>query len=162
LITPPDSGGPPGPVGRLQQERTIRQQRWTMIFNTKDGNDYARQLQTLGAMIAVPEAKGRYRLIRDLSQRPAKGQIEDLSKIDRIYWIDEKPESVKSLSKALGIKPVPKHIVAFFPEKLEEELLSKELAFASRKEAAIESTQFAIKPTPKGFEAKVVSQTPAR
>jgi hypothetical protein len=158
-------GGPvgsTGPVGKAEIKRTIRQQRWTMLFNTKDGNDYARQLKVLGAILAIPEPSGQYRLIRDLGQRPAQGKIEDLSKIDRIYWVDDKPESVQSLSKALGISPPPKQVVAFFPEKLEKELLSKELAFAGRKEESIKSTQFAIKPIANGFEAKVVSQVPAR
>jgi hypothetical protein len=160
---PPDGSlGPEGPPAKIRQERTKRQQRWTMIFNTKDGNDYVRQLKALGAILAVPQADGKYRVIRNLGERPANGKVEDLTTINRICWIDEKTESIQGLSKTLGIAAPPKHIVAFFPEKLEKELLTKELAFAGRNEQAIYSTQFQITATGKEFEPKVVSQTPAR
>src|SRR5262249_33341013 len=103
-------------------QRMSRLLRWTLIFDTKDGEDYARQLQALGAFLAAPEGGGRFRVFRDLAKRPATGRIEDLREVNHISWVDDKKESVQSLSKALGLEPVPQHIVAFFPVKLEREL----------------------------------------
>jgi hypothetical protein len=54
-----------------------------------------------------------------------------------IYWVDDKPQSVRSLSMALGIQPVPDHIVAFFSEAVEKEFLEKELqAFNGKEDTA--------------------------
>jgi hypothetical protein len=124
--------------------REKRQLRWVLVFNTKDGNDYAKQLQALGAILAAPESGSSYRLFRDLTKRPVKGQVEDLTNINRIYWIDDEKKSVEGLSKALGVHPAPAHFVAFFPESLEKELLQKELTFAGRKEEDIGETQFKV------------------
>ena len=66
-----------------------------MIFTTSHGEDYARQLGGLGAMIAVPEADGQYRVFRNLTP-PVRGEIEDLKQINRIFWVDDAPQSVDS------------------------------------------------------------------
>src|SRR5262249_40675398 len=128
-------------VGNGKGKLTLRQKRvlrWTMIFTTAHGEDYARQLQGLGAMIAVPEAGGDYRLFRDLSQRPhVRGDIEDLGKLNSIYWIDDKRESVGGLTRALGINPTPAHVVAFFPVELENKLLELEKNYRGLKEDEI-------------------------
>ena len=42
-----------------------------------------------------------------------------------VEWIDDKPDSVAGLARALGIKPPP-HFVVCFPSELEEELLRLE------------------------------------
>src|SRR4029079_2140121 len=67
-------------------ERQDRMLRWSMSFNSRNGNDYAHQLARLGAMIAVPAGKD-YRLYKDLQKTPVKGEITDLSAINRIYWL---------------------------------------------------------------------------
>jgi hypothetical protein len=155
--------GPPGPLSkgtnRIQVERVKRQLRWTMTFNTRDGSDYLHQLKALGAILAYEGLDGKYMIIRDLGKRPAKAEAAALP--DRIYWIDDRPESVKSLAVALGI-PTPKKFVAFFPENLEKELLRKELAYAGRSEQDIHETRFNIVPAPTGYTPRVVSQTPSR
>jgi hypothetical protein len=140
--------------------RPKRQVRWTLSFDTKDGEEYAKQLHALGAVLAIPEPgkDKEYRVFRDLAQRPVVGKVEDLTKIDRIYWIDGKPESVASLAKALGLKSKPDVVIAFFPEKLERELLSKELAFARKKEEDIETTTFKVVRKDDSYEVKAVSQ----
>jgi hypothetical protein len=159
------SGGPRGEENgeapRIENQRKKRLLRWTMVFNTQDGEDYLRQLRALGAILAFPKADGGYLVIRDLTHRPAQPRAEDLTKLDRIYWIDDKPESVASLSRALGIAQ-PAQIVALFPEKLEKELLQKELGFAGRSEDSILETRFEVVKTPKGYEAKVTAQKPNR
>jgi thiol-disulfide isomerase/thioredoxin len=67
----------PGP----RWKRTVR---WQLDFSTDNGEDYARQLAALGATVATPEGEGetRYRLFRDLSQRPARGEVEDIVNLD--------------------------------------------------------------------------------
>jgi hypothetical protein len=132
--------------------------RWQMIFDTKDGEEYAKQLHALGAILAVKEKNGKYRFFRDLTKRPIVGKTEDVTQVKHIFWVDSKPESVRSLAKALGLKPEPETVVVFFPEKLEKELLDKELAFAGKKEEAIQETTFKVVRKDDTYEVKVVSQ----
>src|SRR5262249_37667954 len=129
-------GSPNGsPHGKKPSKREQRQLRWTMIFNTRDGSDYATQLDALGAILAVPTASGKeFEIIRDLKARPVQGKVEDLESIKRIYWIDDKPDSVAGLARALAIKTIPKLIVAFFPVELENKLAQMERDYAGRNE----------------------------
>lgn len=116
-----------------------------MIFNTQSGQDYAKQLQGLGAILGVEDPDKGWTLYRDLSQRPVRGKIEDPYELNRIFWIDDKSHSVTSLATALGIRPVPNAIAAFFPAELEEDLLTKELAaFGSKNEDEIGETSFRV------------------
>ncbi len=83
-------------AGKLTQ-REKRMLRWSMLFNTNSGPDYVSQLQGLGAILAVPvreDASGReYRLIRDLSGRPAKLLDEDITKI-HAHLLDRRQAAV--------------------------------------------------------------------
>jgi hypothetical protein len=155
------SGTPNGsPNGKKVSERRERLLRWSMIFNTRDGGDYASQLDALGAILAVPVANGKeYEIIRDLKTRPVQGKVEDPAALQRIYWIDDKPDSVAGLARALGIKTNPKVIVAFFPVELENKLAQMERDFAGRKEDDIAETRFDIVRSPNGYEPKVTSQS---
>jgi hypothetical protein len=151
-----DMGVGPGNKGAINV-RQKRQLRWVMMFDTANGNDYARQLSALGAILGVP-GEGGYGIVRDLNSRPAVPKAEDLTKIRRIFWIDSQPASVRPLVTALGLKPPPDHIVAFFPEKLEGELLRKELKFKGRKEHEILETRFRVIRRGNTFEPMVVDQ----
>ncbi len=154
--------------GKLTQ-REKRMLRWSMLFNTSNGRDYLSQLQGLGAILAVPvreDANGRdYRLIRDLSARPAKLLEEDIGKIQRIYWIDDKPQSVGDVMTILGVHlpTPPSHFVAFMPEKLEEKLFKLEKAYLAKKhpgrsEDDIEETKFRIHRRGAEFDPEVIDQ----
>jgi hypothetical protein len=133
-----------GPGKNKFTSRQKRLLRWVMQFNTFDGNDYRRQLAGLGAILAFPQADGSYMVYRDLNQRPAKGKIEDINGIKRIFWSDDKRKSIESLSEALGV-PVPDEpIIAFFPVELENELLKKELNYKNKKEDDIKETRFKV------------------
>jgi hypothetical protein len=138
-----------------RQERVLR---WIMRFNTLNGNDYRRQLAGLGAILAFPQPDGSYMVYRDLNQRPIKGEVEDIASIKRIFWVDEKKDSIRSLAEAMDV-PVPDApIVAFFPEKLEAELLRKELSYRNKKEEDIEETHFKIRQSGASFIPEVVEQ----
>jgi hypothetical protein len=136
--------GVQGTSGKLDPDRIRRTLRWVMQFNTRDGKDYLRQMRELGAILAVPVPQGGYLVIRDLSKVPAQGEKESLDSIQRIFWIDDKRESVQSLAQALGLPYHPPHMIAFFPESLEKELLEKELKFRNRKEGQIRATYFRV------------------
>src|SRR5262249_10202205 len=151
----PGKGADKGPgEGKVKSQRVKRALRWTMVFNTASGQDYRKQLADLSAgmtektIIAVPQPDGQYLIFRDLNRVPPAGRIEDIAEIKRIYWVDADPQSIRSLSGALGV-PTPPHIVVFFPVELEEKLLRLELDYAKRKygetaEDQIQETRFEI------------------
>lgn len=152
--------GDPG-SGKVKNKHRDRMLRWTMQFNTRDGKDYAKQLQSLGAIVAieVPDETAKMTVYRDLTS-PAKGEVEEVKSIKNIWWIDDKPESVSALCDALKIKPAPKRLIAFLPTELEEKLLKSELAYAKGKtEDEIIETVFELKNRGEGrYEPVVISQ----
>jgi hypothetical protein len=149
--------------GRMKiTKREQRQLRWTMVFNIRQPEDYARQLNGLKAILAIPisakDDRKEYKVIRDLSRRPVHPKVEDVTAINRIYWVDDRPESVASLARVLGVEP-PSYFVAFFPPELEQLLLKKELAYAGNKpEEKIRETKFQVRATANGYEPFVIDQ----
>ena len=129
-----------------------------MMFDTRDGRDYLQQLAALKAFVAVPTASG-YQVIRELNARPAVGKVEDLKDLKRIFWVDNRPESIRPLAEALGVKPIPDHLVAFFPQELEDELLKKELKFNGLREDEIQETRFRVLKRGTAYVPIVVEQT---
>jgi hypothetical protein len=118
-----------GPGKATLSQREKRMLRWSMHFNTTNGFDYLRQLNGLGAILAIPVRevpRPHYRIVRDLTRRPAKLLNEDVSKIHRIYWIDDHPKSVLQVMNALGVNLRPSRFVAFMPEELEKKLFEME------------------------------------
>jgi hypothetical protein len=179
-LAPRDGKGPPGPGGKggsgkdklpgdgtgphlgTAEEREARLDRWVMVFDTYSGDDYARQLAGLGAYLGVPRRDGdsvSYIIIRDLQARPASGKFEDLAEIGRIHWTDAKHESIAPLCHALGIRPVPDHVLAFFPPELERKLLQMELRYKGVREDQIKETRFKVRRTAGGYEPVVIEQT---
>jgi hypothetical protein len=150
-----------GKSGKLSQ-REKRMLRWTMIFDTRTGRDYLDQLRGLGAILAIPGGPDgkTYKIVRDLSGKgPPQLRDEDISKIDRIFWIDDRPESVNSLMTALGYTGRPSHFVAFMPQELEANLFKMELAFKGRKEEQIHETKFRVFHVGQSYKPKVIEQT---
>jgi hypothetical protein len=146
----------------LVNKRTKRVLRWTMMFNTNDGGDYLRQLAALGAYVAVPEPDGQYRIYRNLTRKPLRGEIEDLKAIQRIFWVDDKPDSVGSLTMAMGLPGRPPHVVAFFPLEFEQDLLRKEHNFRGLKEEQIAETRFQVVRRGLRYSPEVMDQVPAQ
>jgi hypothetical protein len=143
-------------------QREKRMLRWSMSFDTRNGADYIKQLEALGAILAIPKPENPrdYYIVRDLSKRPAELLNEDLAQIQRIYWIDDKPHSVRAVMSTLGLQMTPSHFVAFMPEKLEAELADKELKFMGRKEEQIFETRFKVIRKGGTYDVIVVSQAP--
>jgi len=142
-----------GKSGALTQ-REKRMLRWTMLFNTRSGQDYLAQLRGLGAILAVPTDAGNksYKIIRDLSGRGTPRLLdEDISKIQCIFWVDDRPESVRTMMGALQLGFQPSHFVAFMPRELEEKLYEMEKRAAGGiPEDKIQATKFVVIPNGRG------------
>lgn len=152
----PGAPGPPGGKGQgkegsgagVSKKTGTRVMRWTMKFNTADGFDYLRQLRAMKAILAFPQANGRI-VTYDLSKVPPTPETGDLRKINRMYWIDNSPESMRGIAVALKMRFLPNQMIAFFPEELERRLLGAELdymdrTYGRRDEDAIHQTFFDI------------------
>jgi hypothetical protein len=152
-------GGGVGP-GTGSGERSKRLLRWVLIFNTRDGRDYVRQLDAFGAIVAFPDPRdpNNYLVVRDLRETPAQPKAEDISKIERIYWIDDGAASVRSLAGALGLAQTPPHFVVFFAREFEEKLLNLELRYRGKQENEISETRFDVRRSGNSYEPVVVSQ----
>src|SRR6266851_3636972 len=104
----PAAGGPSqgtkgdglGPdAGRITR---TRQMRWTMLFSTQNAADYIRQMKSLGVILGVQMQDQTIYLIRDLSRRPAVA--ERGAKVeDRIFWMDDNPQSVGAMTDELQL-----------------------------------------------------------
>jgi hypothetical protein len=136
------NGNQPG--GGSRSTRAKRTLRWTLRFNTESGADYLSQIHRLGAILAFKTPDGELKCVKDLLHRPAKLETEDLPKLNRIFWIDDRPDSVEQLARAMGLDFVPDRIYALFPHEFEKELLAKELAFRNKKEDEIIETRFLV------------------
>jgi hypothetical protein len=156
ILGKPDSGG--GPKGRIDDIVIARMDRWVLVFETRDGRDYLRQLDSLGAILAIPISDTKFMVYHDLKGRPPKGAIEEITKIERIFWIDDKPESVLSLANVLQWDGIPPRVVAFFPQPFEDELLRKELKFKNKNEHEIRKTFFRMERKGNRYEAVVRNQ----
>jgi len=139
--------GPGDGIGGKLSQTAKRRLKWTIMFNTSSGQDYLRQLNALGATLAInvpPE--NEVKVITSLLSRPVKLERGDLGRLmrDHIYWIDDKRDSVEQLAHALGLDFVPERVGAFFPKELENRLLQKELAYQNKREEQIRETRFQI------------------
>ena len=156
-----DKGQGPGEgAGRIANKREKRQLRWAMTFNTQNGVDYLNQLDGLGAIVAIPQESGQFLVYHNL-KNPREAKVEDITKFNRIYWVDDKPPSVAGVMDALGLQGMhPSHFVAFMPEKLEKKLFEMELNYKGLKEDQIHETKFEVVKTANGYEPRVIDQTP--
>jgi hypothetical protein len=153
----PGTGSGTRPGNGIMSPRMQRVLRWTMKFNTFDGDDYRKQLAGLGAILALDDGHGGYLVIRDLTNVPVKAEPGDLRSLHRIFWIDSNQDSVASLARALGVRP-PREFIALFPETVEKELLRKELAFRGLQERDIKETTFEVRQRGGRYTPVVVGQ----
>jgi hypothetical protein len=157
------TGPSDGKDGGKRNARVERMLRWTLTFDTRTGADYLRQLRALDFFLAIPTDKDgkTYKVIRDLSGREAARLLdEDVSANKRIFWIDDRPESVQSLMKALKCDLQPRRFVAFMPESLEEKLFKLEKEYRGRAEKEIGETVFDVRPDGQGgYKVAVRHQT---
>ncbi|MFO0844489.1 MAG: hypothetical protein U0797_19180 [Gemmataceae bacterium] len=148
-------------------KREKRMLRWHMRFTANSGEEYLQQLKGLGAILAFPlgdENDPTFHVVRDL--RPgAKATPEDVAKLNRIYWIDDKPRSVQDILRALRLQlpGMPSRFVAFMPEALEKRLFDMERRYVERvlrrrfDEDAIMETTFRCVLTGNGFQPELIN-----
>ncbi len=147
-----DSKGPGKQRATLSQ-REKRMLRWNMRFPANSGREYLTQLNALGAILAIPVREGggetQYKVVRNLLARPAPLLDEDVTKLNRIFWIDDKPESVQDVMTELRVPFRPNRFVAFMPMDLEDRLYKMEQAHMKRThgkfvESRIYETRFRV------------------
>jgi hypothetical protein len=155
------SGTPGDPDGRAPTNREERMLRWVLMFDTRDGQDYLHQLRDLGAIVAVPVGSdGKEYKFCDLTKRPYQFVDGDLASVNRIWWTDDKPQSVRSLMAVLGFQGRPSHFHAFVPQELEQHLFKIELAYKGLKEEQIFETKFkCVRGADGKYTVKVFEQT---
>jgi hypothetical protein len=142
-------------------ERIRRQARWTITFNTQSGGDYLRQVQALGAILAFNTPAGDLVCVKDLARKPVqteKVDKDELKKLNRLFWIDDRRDSVEQLARAMGLDFTPDKVYALFSHEVEKELLRKELAFQNKKEHEIYETRFQFLMRGSGYEIVVIDQ----
>jgi hypothetical protein len=141
--------------------RSRRQLRWRLLFDTHNPDDYLQQLQALGATLAFPQKEGEpYLVVRDLLLRPVTAKPEkpeDLTKADRLFWVDSDARSVEGLVKALGLQlPTPTVVSALFDDQLERRLRALERQRYAGAEEDIDQTTFRLVRRGGGYELQVV------
>ncbi len=117
------NGGKLSPT--LKQKRQLR---WTLLFRISGAANYLDQLKRMGAILGVQYQDQSIKLITNLERRPAKLEPGDRVP-DRIFWMDDNVESLQSIAAELQIGKVPWRLIAFFPDKIEQELLRREAAY---------------------------------
>lgn len=133
------TGTQAGPQGTITQRRN---KRWTITFDTRNGTDYLRQLSVLGATLVGDYADGGPVMYRKLNLIPVTGEPLDSSLRSQLVWVDNRPGAIRELADAMGLQRNPQAIRAYFPARLEQELLQLELAYRNKKEEEIDSTVF--------------------
>lgn len=162
--TGPGSGAGKATLGKRER----RMLRWHMRFTAASGPEYLAQLRGLGAILAFPVKEDGpepvFQVVRDL--RPGATLLsEDVARLNRIYWIDDKPASVRDILAALSIRlpRMPSRFVALMPESLEKKLYDLERGYVERvlrvpfDEDKIDETTFRVVQTPRGYQPELIS-----
>ncbi|MCA9164196.1 MAG: hypothetical protein KDA62_14505 [Planctomycetales bacterium] len=149
-------GSPSGGEGGTG--RSGRAARWVLTFDTRTPQDYLKQMGGLGAEVAFPDRGDRYRYFTDLAGSP-KSSLRDLASENRIYWVDENPQSYMPVAQHLGVGRPP-IMIAFLPVDLEQQMLKLELAYnGPKQEEDVEQTVFKAVRSDNGYKVIVIDQT---
>ena len=136
-----DKKGGGGGGGSGATGRGARVARWILKFNTSSAQNYLVQLDGLGATIAFPVKGGKFRYFYNASSSSRRSEVRDLSSESRLYWMDDRAQSVQRVTQFLKISAAD-CMVSFLPLELEERMLKLELAFKNLEENEIRSTTF--------------------
>jgi hypothetical protein len=153
------SEGTGGSGGSGARGRGARVARWVLHFNTRSTKHYLAQLDGLGAEIAFPAVGNRWQYFLDASSNKRRSEVRDLSSETRLYWVDEKPESLRGVAEELGI-PVPPFMIVFLPVDLEDRMLKLELAYQNLGEEEIRRTDFEVVTRAGQYDVRVTRQIP--
>jgi hypothetical protein len=152
-----DKIGPSGGSDAAMRSKIIeRRRRWQLNFQVTGPIDHLRQFAALGAILAVPEPEGGFRIFKNLSawpglkapmvaenRHPASERVETLVDIHRIGFA------------VLGTPQAP-YLLAFFPTELEEKMARLEWQFHHRREQDIHSkTYFQVVPRDSSYDVVI-------
>jgi hypothetical protein len=154
-----ESTGEGGGGGTGTSGRGARVARWVLHFNTRSSKDYLKQLDGVGAQIAFPEVGNKWRYYFDVSSKKRRSEVRDLTSENRVYWVDEKPQSIGGVAQELGIA-VPPFMIVFLPVALEDRMLKLELAYQNLSEDEIRRTDFAVVVRAGHYDIRVTRQIP--
>jgi len=138
--------------------RAARPARWVLHFKTSSPGDYLAQLEGLGASVAFPLSGSQWKYAINPASNP-RFENRNLDNENRLFWVDDRPQSVRAITEHLGIPPAPV-MAAFLPLELEERMLKMELAYKNLEEDEILSTQFECFQRGGGYDVMVVNQIP--
>lgn len=163
-----DGSAGTGPGGTGAESTRAKSLRWVLRFRTASGEDYLAQLAAMRAVILVPlppenkkclyftdlrNPRGTGRIATEADERSLSGQIK---------FGDTRPDSVRGVCDALGVRENAKSFWAFFPKEVESELSKKEIGYRNRRPENIEETVFRVIVKGGSYEAVVDDQTPKR
>jgi hypothetical protein len=147
----------PGTGGTRRGARVLR---WELEFRFNSAAGYLQQLDALGCYLGFPDKTGKLLFIRNLKERPAKPVYEDIKKMNRVYFVDQRADSNDGIAEELKLDLIPAAIVAAMPYAMEEQLVDAETKFRGRKEEDIKRTRFLVTFSGGKASFKVVEQEP--
>jgi hypothetical protein len=154
-------GGSGGTSSKGRGERLVR---WMLRIESRGirgeaVRDYLVQIEGLGGVIAFP-AKGDKWLYVYHASDPAQRstQEKDLSDENRIYWTNEKRETVIDVCHYLGIARADL-MVMFLPTELEERMARLECEYQNKNEEEIAQTIFLVVREGGKYGVRVIAQT---
>lgn len=153
--------GSGGGGGSSATGRAARPSRWVLLYNSSSGADALAQFESLGAVVAVPDAGDRFRYYSNLTSSPPTSTTKDIKSESRLYWINEDPGACMRITQALGIASTPL-VVIFLPLDLEQRMSDMELSFRNLEEDQIQSTRFELVRRGGGYDVIVSDQIPKR
>ena len=129
-----------------------------------DGQDYLDQLAAMGAVILIPlPPENKECLYFPNLKKPGERRLAtegDLKKLaGQVRFSDARPESVRAVCEALGVKEKARTFWAFFPKDLEDELARKEIGYRNRRPEDVAETVFRITLRDGKAEITVVDQS---
>ena len=139
--------------------RGARVARWVLKFNTRSAKHYLAQLDGLGAEIAFPMVGNKWQYYFNVSSTSRLSEVRDLTSENRLYWVDEKPDSISGVAQELGIA-VPPFMIVFLPLPLEDRMLQMELAYQNLREEEIKRTDFEVISRAGGYDVGITRQIP--
>jgi hypothetical protein len=139
--------------------RGARPARWVLHFRNASTRDYMEQLEGLGASIAFPDTGDKWRFYSKPASNPSSFELRDLNTENRLYWKDDRADSVRAVADFLGVRSAP-FMTAFLPLKLEDRMLQMELSYKNLEEDEIASTHFEVVARGGGYDVIVVEQIP--
>jgi hypothetical protein len=115
------TGTGPGIGARAATRQEILAWRWRFDLSGS-GEEHAKKLVAMGVTMAVAAPDGKYYMILDLKKRPVDLVAADLSQHrDEVKWFNTRPDSLRNLAAAFGLRFQPRNVVMFLPKDREDQ-----------------------------------------